>query len=96
MAGHSTQTSPSGLATSNNKRIAVGVVLKLVLAAEAWKEPLVGDGRGGLKPLAGDGKQGELPGLKCSRTFGGVERTIWNGEDPDVPTYIRHKIKLPR
>jgi hypothetical protein len=31
-----------------------------------------------------------------SRTFGGAERTIWNGEDLDVPTYIRRKIKLPR
>lgn len=70
----------------------------VVLAAEAWKEPLVDDGRGGLKPLSGDGKQGELSGLlkPRSRTFGGAERTIWNGEDLDVPTYIRHKIKLPR
>jgi cell division protein FtsZ len=70
----------------------------IVLAAEAWKEPLVDDGRGGLKPLAGDGKQGELSGLlkPRSRTFGGAERTVWNGEDLDVPTYIRRKIKLPR
>jgi cell division protein FtsZ len=73
-----------------------GRISAIVLAAEAWKEPLVDDGRGGLKPLAGDGKQGELPGLKRSRTFGGAERTIWNGEDLDVPTYIRRKIKLPR
>lgn len=73
-----------------------GRLSAIVLAAEAWKEPLVDDGRGGLKPLAGDGKQGELPGLKRSRTFGGAERTIWNGEDLDVPTYIRRKIKLPR
>lgn len=73
-----------------------GRISAMVLAAEAWKEPLVDDGRGGLKPLAGDEKQGELPGLKRSRTFGGAERTIWNGEDLDVPTYIRRKIKLPR
>ena len=46
--------------------------------------------------IKGDGKQGELPGLKRSRTFGGAERTIWSGEDLDVPTYIRRKIKLPR
>lgn len=75
-----------------------GRLSAIVLAAEAWKEPLVDDGRGGLKPLAGDGKQGELSGLlkPRSRTFGGAERTIWNGEDLDVPTYIRRKIKLPR
>jgi cell division protein FtsZ len=73
-----------------------GRISAIVLAAEAWKEPLVDDGRGGLKPLAGDGKQGELPGLKRSRTFGGAERTIWDGEDLDIPTYIRRKIKLPR
>jgi hypothetical protein len=75
-----------------------GRISALVLAAESWKEPLVDDGRGGLKPAAGDGKQGELAGLgkPRSRTFGGAERTIWNGEDLDVPTYIRRKIKLPR
>jgi cell division protein FtsZ len=75
-----------------------GRISAIVLAAEAWKEPLVDDGRGGLKPLAGDGKQGELAGVlkPRSRTFGGAERTIWNGEDLDIPTYIRRKIKLPR
>ena len=75
-----------------------GRISAIVLAAEAWKEPLVDDGRGGLKPVSGDGKQGELAGLgkPRSRTFGGAERTIWNGEDLDVPTYIRRKIKLPR
>ncbi len=75
-----------------------GRISAIVLAAEAWKEPLVDDGRGGLKPLSGDGKQGELSGVlkPRSRTFGGAERTIWNGEDLDVPTYIRRKIKLPR
>jgi cell division protein FtsZ len=75
-----------------------GRISAIVLAAEAWKEPLVDDGRGGLKPASGDGKQGELSGVlkPRSRTFGGAERTIWNGEDLDVPTYIRRKIKLPR
>jgi len=75
-----------------------GRLSAIVLAAEAWKEPLIDDGRGGLKPLSGDTKQGELAGLlkPRSRTFGGAERTIWNGEDLDVPTYIRRKIKLPR
>ena len=75
-----------------------GRISAIVLAAETWKEPLVDDGRGGLKPLSGDSKQGELSGVlkPRSRTFGGAERTIWNGEDLDVPTYIRRKIKLPR
>jgi cell division protein FtsZ len=75
-----------------------GRISVIVLAAEAWKEPMVDDGRGGLKPASGEGKQGELRGLlkPRSRTFGGAERTIWNGEDLDVPTYIRRKIKLPR
>jgi cell division protein FtsZ len=73
----------------------VGRLSAVVLMAEAWKEPLVDDGRGGLKPLVGEGRQGELP-LKRSRSFGGAERTIWNGEDLDIPTYIRRKIKLPR
>lgn len=76
-----------------------GRISAIILAAEAWKEPLVDDGRGGLKPVSGDGgRQGELSGLlkPRSRTFGGAERTIWNGEDLDVPTYIRRKIKLPR
>lgn len=80
--------------TSFNGRLSA-----IVLAAEAWKEPLIDDGRGGLKPLAGEeGKQGELTGVlkPRSRAFGGAERTIWNGEDLDVPTYIRRKIKLPR
>ena len=75
-----------------------GKISALILAAEAWKEPLVDDGRGGLKALSGDGRQGELAGVlkPRSRTFGGAERTIWKGEDLDVPTYIRRKIKLPR
>jgi cell division protein FtsZ len=75
-----------------------GSISAVVLAAEAWKEPLVDDGRGGLKPASGDGKQGELAGVlkPRSRAFGGAERTVWNGEDLDIPTYIRRKIKLPR
>lgn len=61
----------------------------IVLAAEAWKEPLADD------TLSG---QGELAGVLKPRAkaFGGAERTIWNGEDLDVPTYLRRKIKLPR
>jgi cell division protein FtsZ len=75
-----------------------GQLSAIVLAAEAWREPLADDGRGGLKPLAGEGRQGELAGVlkPRSRAFSGAERTIWQGEDLDVPTYIRRKIKLPR
>ncbi len=61
----------------------------IVLAAEAWKEPLADDAQSG---------RGELVGVLKPRAkaFGGAERTIWNGEDLDVPTYLRRKIKLPR
>jgi len=75
-----------------------GGLSAIVLAAEAWKEPLVDDGHGGLKPASGEDKQAELAGVlkPRSRAFGGSERTIWKGEDLDVPAYIRRKIKLPR
>jgi cell division protein FtsZ len=75
-----------------------GRISVIVLAAEAWKEPMVDDGHGGLKSAAGNGKQGELSSLlkPRSKSFGDAERTIWNGEDLDVPAYIRRKIKLPR
>jgi cell division GTPase FtsZ len=61
----------------------------IVLAAEAWKEPLADDAHSGLGELAGVLKP-------RSKAFGGAERTVWNGEDLDVPTYLRRKIKLPR
>ncbi|MBI9020412.1 MAG: hypothetical protein JEZ10_04060 [Verrucomicrobia bacterium] len=75
-----------------------GRISAMVLTAESWKEPLVGDGRGGLKSASGEGGQGELPGVlkPRSRAFGGSERTVWRGEDLDVPTYLRRKTKLPR
>lgn len=75
-----------------------GRIAAVVLAAKAWSEPLADDGRGGLKAVSGEKGQGELTGIlkPRSRAFGGVERTVWNGEDLDVPTYIRRKIKLPR
>ena len=75
-----------------------GCISAIVLAAEAWKEPLVDDGYGGLKPASGKDQQGELAGVlkPRSRTFGDSERTIWNGEDLDIPTFLRRKIKLPR
>ena len=75
-----------------------GRLSAMVLAAEAWKEPLVDDGLGGLKPESGEERQGQLLGVlkPRSRAFGGSERTVWRGEDLDIPTYLRRKIKLPR
>jgi len=73
-----------------------GRLSAMVLAAEAWRQPLVDDGHGGLKPIEGKEGQGELDFKPRSRTFGGSERTIWRGEDLDIPTYLRKKIKLPR
>ena len=75
-----------------------GHISAMVLAAEAWKQPLVDDGHGGLKSASGQAAQGELAGVlkPISRTFGGSERTIWKGEDLDIPTFLRRKIKLPR
>jgi cell division protein FtsZ len=69
-----------------------GRMAVMVLAAEAWKEPLVDDNQNLIRGQAG------LSGVlrPRSRAFGGAERTIWNGEDLDVPTYLRRKIKLPR
>ena len=69
-----------------------GRIAAIVLAAESWKEPLVED------PGSAAAGQGELSGVLKPRSkgFGGAERTIWNGEDLDIPTYLRKKIKLPR
>ncbi|MBC8206125.1 MAG: hypothetical protein ISR84_00325 [Kiritimatiellales bacterium] len=69
-----------------------GRLAAIVLAAESWKEPLVEDSTGHISG------QGELAGVlkPRSKAFGGAERTIWNGEDLDIPTYLRKKIKLPR
>lgn len=69
-----------------------GRIEAIVLAAETWKDPLVEDNH---TILSG---QTELSGVlrPRSKAFGGAERTIWNGEDLDLPTYQRRKIKLPR
>lgn len=70
-----------------------GRLSAIVLSAEAWIDPLGEDTRN--VPGAG---QGELTGVLKPRAkaFGGSERTIWNGEDLDIPTYLRRKTKLPR
>jgi cell division protein FtsZ len=72
-----------------------GKIEAVVLAAESWKEPLVEGGSTTGRSATG---QGELIGVlkPRSKTFGGSERTILKGEDLDVPTYLRRKIKLPR
>lgn len=69
-----------------------GRVSVIVLAAEAWKDPLVDDNQTVIS------SQADLSGVlrPRSKAFGGAERTIWNGEDLDVPTYLRRKLKLPR
>ncbi len=69
-----------------------GRIAAIVLAAESWKEPLVEDSA---NMMSG---QGALTGVlkPRSKAFGGAERTIWNGEDLDIPTYLRKKVKLPR
>jgi cell division protein FtsZ len=75
-----------------------GKVSAMILAAEAWKEPLIDNGLGGLKSASGQARQTELAGVlrPRSQAFGGSERTIWHGEDLDIPTYLRRKVKLPR
>ncbi len=75
-----------------------GRISVIVLIAEMWTESLIRDEYSEQKSISNDKKQGELAGILTprSRIFGGAERTIWNGEDLDIPTYIRRNIKLPR
>jgi len=74
-----------------------GRLSAMVLAAETWKKPLLDDERDEPDTEPGE-KQTELPGVlrPASDGFGGYDRTIWRGEDLDIPTYLRRKIKLPR
>lgn len=75
-----------------------GRLFALVLTAEAWTEPLADDGRSPSAVGADNPRQGELAGMlrPRSRLFSGAERTVWKGEDLDVPAYLRRGIKLPR
>jgi hypothetical protein len=72
----------------------------MVLVAEQWKEPLVDDaGRkmGFTFNRRISNEQGELPLETTGKgRFTHVDPTVHNHEDLDVPTYIRHEIKLPR
>jgi cell division protein FtsZ len=78
-----------GIATDPAFSGRIGV---MILAAESWEDPLLDDNQA---LISG---QASLSGVlrPRSKAFGGAERTIWNGEDLDVPTFLRRKIKLPR
>jgi cell division protein FtsZ len=72
----------------------------VVLVAEQWKEPLIDDAGRQMgftynrrPPL----EQGELPLETVGKgRFTGVDSTVYDGQDLDVPTYIRRSIRLPR
>jgi len=72
----------------------------IVLVAEQWKEPLMDDARRQMGftfnrrlPV----EQGELPLETIGKGhFENAGSTIYEGQDLDVPTYIRRGIKLPR
>jgi len=68
----------------------------IVLVAEQWKEPLMDDARRQMGFGFNRG-QGELPLETIGKgRFSNVDSTIHEGQDLDVPTYIRRGIKLPR
>ena len=69
----------------------------IALVTEEWKEPLVDAEVSIFSGQSGRG-QGELAlGSSGGKgLFHGMDGTVVNQEDLDVPTYIRKKIKLPR
>jgi len=77
-----------------------GRISIIVLAAEAWKEPLMKDDRQQLGFTFDSGQneeQGQLPFAPTRKgSFEGVEPTVHENEDLDIPTFIRRNIKLPR
>lgn len=67
-----------------------------MLVAEQWKEPLVDEARR-KTGFRGRAAQGELPfEIGGKGSFSGLDPTILDNQDLDVPTYIRRGIKLPR
>jgi cell division protein FtsZ len=72
----------------------------VVLVAEQWNEPLMDDARRQMGftfnrrlPV----EQGELPLETVGKgRFSNIDSTIHDGQDLDVPTYLRRGIKLPR
>ena len=77
-----------------------GRLSAIVLVAEQWKEPLMDDARRQMgftfnRRLSAE--QGELPLETVGKgRFSNLDSTIHDGQDLDVPTYIRRGIKLPR
>ncbi len=68
----------------------------IVLVAEQWKEPLMDDARRQMGFGFNRG-QGELPLETGGKgRFANLDSTVYEGQDLDVPTYIRRDIKLPR
>ena len=73
-----------------------GRLSAIVLVAEEWKEPLMDDARRQMGFGFNRG-QGELPLETVGKgRFAHLDSTIHEGQDLDVPTYIRRDIKLPR
>ena len=72
----------------------------IVLVAEQWKEPLMDDARrqmGFTFNRRIPTEQGELPLETAGKgRFTGVDSTVHDGQDLDIPTYIRRDIRLPR
>ena len=69
----------------------------VILVTEAWKEPLVESEISIFTNRSGF-RQGELAlGSSGSKgIFSGMDATVKNSEDLDIPTYLRKNIKLPR
>ncbi len=68
----------------------------IVLVAEEWKEPLLSDARRQMGFGFNRG-QGELPLETIGKgRFSNLDPAIHEGQDLDVPAYVRRGIKLPR
>ena len=72
--------------------------LKVVtLITEAWKEPLVENEVSIFTSRSGFGQRELALGSSGNKgIFSGMDATVKNSEDLDVPTYLRKNIKLPR
>ena len=72
----------------------------IALVAEQWKEPLMDDARrqmGFTFNRRIPAEQGELPLETVGKgRFSHVDSTVHDGQDLDVPTYVRREIRLPR
>lgn len=78
----------------DEKQIGLKVV---VLVTEAWKEPLVESEVSIFSSRSGFGQRELALGSSGNKgIFSGMNATVKNSEDLDVPTYLRKNIKLPR